>query len=341
MELGDRKKKILNLIVERYICTGEPVGSKYIAGLPGMGISSATIRNEMSELVEMGCLEQPHTSAGRIPTQLGYRVYVDRLMERYRLTPDDRVRIDKLLSIDGGDIESTVAMAGEMLAELTGCAAVSTAPEDLDSSVRSIEILPAGRRSMLFVILTSSGVIKSRLCRIEDDITPEMLSFFSQLLNDSFCGKKIEVITPDFVKSITSKLFEYTYALSPVVELIAHEISSVSDEVFLGGTENLLVSKELHGSNVADIIKSIERRDEFLKLIGGINDGVKVSIGIESGRPYMEEASVVAAPYIFQGKVCGAVGIIGPKRMNYAWMMSNIEYFSAVLSRLINYNFGD
>lgn len=341
MELAERKKLILSAIVKRYISTGEPVGSKLVASETGMGLSSATIRNEMSELAEMGYLEQPHTSAGRVPTQRGYRIYVDQLMEKYHLTQTERTRIERLLHIDGGDVETTLSLACKLLADLTGCTSLSTAPADKSATVRHIEMVASGRRQLVFVILTSSGVIKSRLCRIEEDLTPDMLSFFSQLINDNFADRKLETITPEFVKSVEAKLYEYTYALSPVVELIVDEIKSIDSEVFLGGAANLIANRELDSNSAATMIKFLEQRDALMHIIGGIPGGVKVRIGLENGMEFMQNSSIIAAPYAFQGRICGAVGIIGPTRMNYARMMSSLEYFSVVLSRLINYNFGD
>jgi heat-inducible transcriptional repressor len=341
MELSERKKRILSAIVEEYIMTGEPVGSKFLAGKAGMGLSSATIRNEMAELAELGFIEQPHTSAGRVPTYKGYRIYVDSLMGSYRLSDEERGAFDGMLRLTSGDIESTIEKAGDMLADITGCAAVSTAPDDKAAAIRRIELVPAGSRSLLLVILTTSGVIKSRICRIAEDLTVEMVEFFSRLVNDRICGKALDAVTPQYLNMVKGELYEYTYALSPVLDTIAEEIKSVSAEVFVGGASNLLIHNEFDNDKIVKIMRFLEQREELLRVIGGVDSGVKVRIGVESGMPFMENSALIAAPYAFKGKICGAVGIIGPARINYPKMVSSIEYFSMLLSRLINESFGD
>lgn len=341
MELSERKKRILCAIVEEYILTGEPVGSKFLAKAAGINVSPATIRNEMAELAAMGYIDQPHTSAGRIPTQLGYRMYVDHLMGSYKLSDEERAAYDGLLSLSSGDIESTLEKACNMLAEVTGCASVSTAPNDKSAKIRRIEIVPAGLRSILLVILTSSGIIKSRICRTLEDLTPDMMNFFSQLVNDKFCGIKLETMTPEFLGMVKHELYEYMFALSPVVDIIAEELKSISSEVFIGGATNLLTHSEFDNAKMLELMRLLERREELIRIIGELNDGVKVKIGNENGISFMDNSAIIAAPYIFNGRICGTVGIIGPARINYPKMVSSIEYFSSMLSKFIDESFGD
>ena len=340
MDLAERKKKILGAIIEAYISTGEPVGSKMLAELTGMGLSSATIRNEMSELVELGFLEQPHTSAGRVPSQNGYRFFVDKLMLRRILTHEETRQIDLLLQIKESDLESTLEAAGKVLSQITGCAAVSTSPQDKNVMLRAIELVPAGRRTVMLVILTSSGVIKNRICRIPDDQTPEMLRFFACLVNEKLVNKPLCTIDCIIIE-ISKELFEYTFALSPILEAVREEITGIlSSEVFLGGEANLFKSSSLNLATLHEMLNLLEHREQLMQLIDGIKSGVEVRIGTENGLLLMQSSSVVASTYAFQGKIAGTIGIIGPQRMNYAKMVSNLEYFSYALSRLINNTFG-
>lgn len=340
MGLADRKKRILSAIIEEYISTGEPVGSKFLAKGSGISLSSATIRNEMAELAELGLLEQPHTSAGRIPTQRGLRFYVDSLMGIYRLSEEECRLFDEMLHCGGGDITSTLEKAGDVLADVTGCAAVSTAPDDKAAAVKRIEIVPAGSRSLLLVILTTSGVVKSRLCRVDEKLTADMVNFFSQLVDDNFTNITIDNITPEFVNKVKGELYEYTFALSPVIDIITEEIKTTSSEVIVGGAANLLTHREFDNDKAIKILKFLEQRDELLKLIGETT-GVNVRIGSESGMPFMADSALITAPYAFKGKICGTVGIVGPVRLNYSKMVSCLEYFSSALSKLINESFGD
>jgi heat-inducible transcriptional repressor len=340
MELAERKKRILGAIIEAYIATGEPVGSKMLVDVTGMGLSSATIRNEMSELVELGFLEQPHTSAGRVPSQRGYRFFVDNLMLKHNLTLEEIKQIDFMLQIRESDLESTLEAAGRVLSQITGCAAVSTAPQDKSVMLRAIELVPAGRRAVMLCILTSFGVIKSRICRIPDDQTPEMLSFFARLVNEKLVNRPLGAID-SIINEISKELYEYTFALSPILGAVQEEIIGIfNTEVFLGGESNLLKSSTLDLARLHEMLKLLEHREQLMQLIEGIKSGVEVRIGTENGLQLLQGSSVVASTYAFQGKIAGTVGIIGPQRMNYAKMVSSLEYFSHALSKLINNTFG-
>lgn len=341
MELNERKKWILAAIVELYIATGEPVGSKALCEAAGLGLSSATVRNEMSELAELGYLEQPHTSAGRIPTQRGYRFYVDGLRGRARLPSGEAERIDSLMRIEAGDLERMLEAAGQVLAEVTGFTTVSTAPQDKNALLRKIELAQCGRDAALLVLLTSTGVIKSKICRAGEALTPEMLGFFSRLVGDRLCGRALSAITGETLKELEKELFEYTCALRPLLAEIGRQIAELSgSEVFLGGEMNLLSRAEDVSVNVRDLLGLLERRDTLAALFRGVQDGLEVRIGTENGMRQLYTMSVVATPYRFQGRPAGSVGVIGPTRMDYARIMPSLAYFSEVLSKLINNAFG-
>lgn len=342
MQLSDRKKMILSAIVNLYIATGEPVGSKLLADALGLNLSSATLRNEMSDLAEHGYLDQPHTSAGRVPTQLGYRTYVDALMKHHELTDEERGRIDKLMNIRGADLESLLTSASELLADVTGCVAVSAVHQSGGQTVRRIELAPASRRSVLIVILTSSGIVKSRICHAGDDIDSEMTTFFTNLLNDKIGGKALNELTPEVKDGIVSELYEYKYALSPVLDAVIEELGGlVKSEVIVGGETNLIGHAELMGDKALEFIRFLETKADLAHLMDDVSEGVRVRIGTEIGPDTMKNSSVIAAPYRFDGAPAGAIGIIGPTRMDYSRLMSNMNYFSAVLSKLINDTFSD
>lgn len=322
---------------------GEPVGSKLLATATGLGLSSATIRNEMSDLAELGYLEQPHTSAGRIPTQKGYRLYVDSLMGSRHLTPDEMRHIDELLRIDEGDMERTLAAAGRALAEITGFAAVSTAPRDQNAVLRKIDCIPCGIHSALLVLLSGTGVIKSKLCRSAEELTPEMLRFFSRLADERLSGLPLADITPEKLETLTGELYEYTCALRPLLAEIARlGAELMSSEVFLGGETNLLRREAMMTENAGDLLSALEQREVLASLLEGIRDGVEVRIGTENSGSLaqVDVISLVASPYDFNGKPAGTLGVIGPTRMNYAKIIPCLAYFSEVLSRLINNHFG-
>ncbi|MFT9057160.1 MAG: heat-inducible transcriptional repressor HrcA, partial [Ethanoligenens sp.] len=334
MQLDDRKKRILGALVDCYVATGEPVGSKLLAGVLNLHLSSATIRNEMSELAEMGLLEQPHTSAGRIPSQAGYRYYVDSLMDVYPLTLSEQARINVVLRIDGSDLDSVLSKAGDMLAAITGCVAVSAAPR-ANIRIRSVEVMPAGKRSMLIVLVASPGVLRSRLCKAGQDVDTDMLAYFTNLLRDKLLGLPPEAATPELKSRMERALAQYAAALRPVLEAVFDELGVLSDaEVFLGGETNLFCYPEFHDGSALGIIHFLEQREQLFKLVDDVHGPVNVRIGTENGTDSMRSSSLIAAPYKVGGRPQGSVGIIGPIRMNYAKLVSHIEYFSSVLSKL-------
>lgn len=341
MELTDRKKRLLAAIVEAFIQTGEPVGSKTLAQRSSMGLSSATLRNEMSELSEMGLLEQPHTSAGRVPSQAGYRLYVDSLMRKRHLGNEEIAQINRLLDIREGDMESVLAQSGRILAEITGCATLSTAPCDRGTQLKRVEIVPAGRQSVLLILLTDSGIIRSRLCRAGEELSPEMLGFFAKLAEDRLAGKPLDAVTPALMEDVGSQLFEYTCALAPLLDAITEETRALmGSEVYLRGESNLVSRTDLDSENLHGLLRLLEHTDILRALVDGAKNSVEIRIGTENGIRFMDDTSVITAPYAFLGKTAGAIGIIGPKRMDYARMVPSLEYFSAVLGEFISNIFG-
>lgn len=341
MQLDDRKKRILGALVDCYVATGEPVGSKLLSGVLDLHVSSATIRNEMSELAEMGLLVQPHTSAGRTPTQAGYRYYVDSLMHAYPLTVSEQSRINVVLRIDGSDLDSVLSKAGDILAAITGCVAVSVAPR-ANLRIRSVEVVPAGKRSMLIVLVASPGVLRSRLCKAGDDVDVDMLAYFSNVLREKLAGLPPEAATPKLKEEMNQALRKYADALGPALEAVFDEIGVLRDaEVFLGGETNLFCFPEFHDGSALEIIRFLEQREQLSKLVDDVRGPVKVRIGTENGADLMRSSSLIAAPYRVGGKTQGTVGIIGPIRMNYAKLVSHIEYFSSVLGKLISDTFTD
>lgn len=179
MELSERRQRILAAIVEQFIASGEPVGSKALCNLFELSISSATIRNEMAALAELGLIEQPHTSAGRVPSHLGYRYYVDHLMSCRALGVKQRHALEESMVVHSGDPEQILEQAGELLAEITNCAAVSTTPADESAMIRKVDLLPMGGRTIMLVLVTSNGVVRSRGCRLPEPVTPELIETLS------------------------------------------------------------------------------------------------------------------------------------------------------------------
>ena len=324
MDLAGRKAKILNAIVEIYVKTGEPVSSKAVCNALDISVSPATVRNDMSHLVDMGLLEQPHTSAGRIPSHLGYREYINSLKHQ-ELSPIscyDRDFINSNLS-SAFDPEHLLEEASQVLADLTKFVAISTAPPGNNSIIRKIDFVQTGRHSVMMVIITSTGLIKNKLFRSDYEITSDILKIFYCIINEKFVGVPVSSITPEFIESSSTTLGELLPLLSPAFEALLE----TSREI-LGASINL------DGQNIMDFL---DRRDEIIKLIlQNKSQKINVLIGLESERPELSDSSIIISRYTLRGKESGAIAIIGPTRMDYKKAITNLEYLTKTVGKLLS-----
>lgn len=337
MNLGERKLKILKALVETYVATGEPVGSKALCEALDFPVSSATIRNEMAELSEMGLLEQPHTSAGRVPSHLGYRLYINRLMQPKPLAEEERQYMDSVLNTAADDPERLLGNASQMLARLTKMAAVSTSPTDEDATVRNIELVQTGRRSGMVMLMTSFGMVKMRPFRCDYDLTPEILRVFYRLINQKLRGLQLSSITPAFIQSMAAALGD-TFMLLPDVLMAVLEAAkdALAADIRLEGETNLLFFPESELFSARRVIEFLNNRRELGHLLLNQNGSLKVLIGKENEQPELKESSIVVARYSLAGNQAGAIGVIGPTRMDYARMLTNLEYLARSVGNLLS-----
>ena len=337
--LGERKKKILAMIVETYVATGEPVGSKTICEMlsrQGYSVSSATIRNEMSDLVEYQLLEQPHTSAGRIPSHLGYRYYIDCLMGKTLLPESERQVIDSLLAGFNSDPVHLFEDISQTLASATRMAAISTTPASESDTIRSIQLVPTGRRTGLVVLMTSDGVMKNRICRCDFDMTPDLLRVIYRLFGEKFTGKRLSEITLAYIQTLAASLGELTFMISPILMAAFDAVRYAANaDVCLEGEENLLAQPEFHGSNARSIMEFLNRRNEIAHLLNQKKGGVHIFIGAENDNPELSGSSLLVTKYSINGKEAGAIGIIGPTRMDYSHMIARLNYISNAVGKLL------
>lgn len=342
MELGERKLKVLAAIIDAYIATGEPIGSKALCSLLDLSVSSATIRNDMAELSEWGFLEQPHTSAGRVPSPLGYRLYVDRLMGPKPLSKEDRQVIDEILEPVRDDPQKLLNTVSSAMSELTRLAALSTTTPAEHARVVRCELVPAGRRTAVILLITSAGILKNRLCRTDADITPEMIELFARISSEQICGRELSDITLPFVQTIAAGLSEHALTMTPLLIGLYETVRDACElQVVLTGQANLLSQPEFLGERAQDLFRFLSCREMLAKLLMQSHGGVKVLIGSESSRPELAGSSVVVTRYSLKGKEAGAIGVIGPTRMNYAAVIPHLEYVSQKLGRLLSENMAD
>lgn len=330
--MDGRKLKILTAVVEEYLVTGEPVGSKAIMSY--VKASSATIRNEMAELEKQGYLEQPHTSAGRIPTYLGYRVYVDNLADDKQLSDEEKQKLDAMLPKGAVTEEDLVQSASMALAELTKCATVVANATPRFSIISKVEVIPTGKRMYVILMITSNGTIKNKVCRLEFDLSHEQLEFFDNYLQQNLQGVPLGDISEEMFDNIKTAMGTYMMTLAPLVsELVKLSEELVAQDISVTGAANLLTCKEF---NQNEIISFLDNKREIMSFISESFSGLQVMFSPEKDEFVIHNSSIIAAPFRKDGRQAGALGLIGPMRIDYAKFIPYLEYFSQRITDLIS-----
>ncbi|HBE14008.1 MAG TPA: heat-inducible transcription repressor HrcA [Clostridiales bacterium] len=329
MELSERKKQILKSIIDAYILSGEPVGSKYVAKKMKLAVSSATIRNEMSELEQYGLLEQPHTSAGRVPSDKGYRVYVDSLMQQYRLTMEEIALMNELLQSKLGEMNALISEATKTLSLMTGYTTVAVTAKPRRGVIRRFEAVYIHHRKFLFVMITNIDSVRSREFDTEFSLDTGKLAFIVRVLNERLTGIDLSSISLPLIISIEQELGEYRQLVSPILRMIYEVIAEIDQyHVHLDGIANLLSHPEFSEmGRVKDILAQLEERQLMIRrLMGEAHMGTAIYIGKENEG--MKDVSFVVRPFRMDNDVVGAVGLIGPKRMKYSSAIARLEYLT-------------
>ena len=332
--MDERKLKILAAIVDEYILTGEPVGSKTIANLPAINVSAATIRNDMAMLEQLGYLEQPHTSAGRIPTFNGYRLYIDKLMRTQALSEEERKQLDEMLDTSIPTEEALMQSATKALAELTQCAAVVANVSPQFSVITKVEVIPTGKRLYVLLLITSSGNIKNKVCRLEFDLTDEQLEFFSSYMQENLQGVQLDTLSDEMMQGLILAMGAYMMTLTPLLQAV-YDLSKdlLSKEVMVSGEKNLLSCKDF---NQNEIIQFLEHKNEVSQLLDDSFSGIQVMFGEEKGQFVIGNSSMIVSKFQRGNKTAGSLGIIGPMRLDYAKIIPYIEYFTQKISDIIS-----
>jgi heat-inducible transcriptional repressor len=329
MELDDRKITILKAIIKTYLETGEPVGSRTISKYTDLKLSSATIRNEMSDLEDMGYIIQPHTSAGRIPSDKGYRFYVDRIMQE----KDQEVTEVKELMIQRVDrVELVLKRLAQMLASNTNYAAMISGPQMHQNKVKFIQLSMVEPHKLLVVVVIEGNLIKNKMITTEEDLSQEELLNLNILLNSSLNGLTIEEINLGVISELKSKAGEHRNVIDAVLNEVAEAIKVDEDlEVYTSGATNIFKYPELSdGEKASQLINTLERKDVLQEWIVDKADpkdssAIQVYIGDETQMQSMRDCSVVTANYELGEGVRGTIGIIGPKRMDYEKVLSTLR----------------
>lgn len=335
MKLSERKKAILTAIVETYIQTGEPVGSKALSQTLAIQASPATIRNDMAWLFEMGYLEQPHTSAGRIPSHLGLREYIDSLMTCKPLTDREQREIDSLFNVHNPDPDKLLEDAAEALSDYTHCATVTSSITPKTVRIRQVELIAAGLHTVVILIIASNGVIRNKVCRVDFEVTQPLVEFFNKFANARLAGVSIDAISSSYINSVSVTLGEYSRVFTPIMMAIFELCKEINDgQYYLSGGTKLLEYNELDGF-ARELLTMLERRDTLQALFSVEGTSFRVVIGKENNSMELSDSSLVMTPYRVGGQPAGAIGVIGPVRINYARIIPHLDYFAKTLGDLL------
>lgn len=336
MELSTRKEQILSAVIESYIHSGEPIGSKALQTQANLSVSSATIRNELADLVSKGYLLQPHTSAGRVPTNQGYRYYVDNLMKKSVI--DDRVKNHIELAIESGADapEKILQKTAQVLSELSGMAAVTTTPNGDKARVHKIRFVITGRHTCMAVLITSNGMVKSRLFRCDFVLTPELIALFDKVLNDAFVGVPLKEIDRAFLQTVGASFGEMSLFMPDVlIAILDAAKQAMQTTLNISGATNLLFLPSYDLMSSRNVLKFMNDSDSLSSLLEENLQGTKVYIGKESGYFELCDSAVITTRYEIGGVTAGSVALIGPVRCDYKTLITQLEYASRYASQLI------
>lgn len=335
MELGERKRHVLRAVIETYIRTGEPIGSKAVVDQLDNAVSSATIRNDMAELSAQGYLFQPHTSAGRIPTVSAFRLYIDHLMPRRTLDEKSRREIDDMLENCSRDPEKLVDTASKALAEETRCAAVTTTPWEQNATVQRIELLSLSPQVTAIVLMTGSGIVRNRVARSDREVPAEWITRLAEELRRRFNGVPLAEIGAIDAQGVMTAMGEYGFACLPLVSAFVELAAEAAHfELMLSGQFNLLQRSDLTQENAYGILRFLAQRDSLSHMLSAHSGGLRVVLGEESPRPELNGSGIIVTRYRGGGSV-GSIGLIGPLRMDYAGLIPRVEYFAGALGRIL------
>ena len=339
MELSERKKKILRAVVESYIQTAEPVGSKALMELAGLKVSSATIRTELADLTERGYLEQPHTSAGRIPSPKGYRLYVNELMEEQRLSLEETKQINEALQLKMQELDNVINQAGRMVSQLTNYPAFALAGGSRRLSVKRFDLILVDSASFIAVVMTDSSVVKNKLFRLPADLSEPQLQLLTTLLNTAFVGKTLDQLTPELMR-VAEHAAGSSYGLISLVVSFAMEVLDALENspVYTAGASHILDQPEYQDVGKAQKLMSYLSEDhalaQALALPALEGDDTKILIGPENVADELKDSSVVLASYDIGDGMKGVIGVVGPTRMDYAKVAAKLSYVADGLSKL-------
>ena len=338
MQLDERKIKILKAIIQNYLETGEPVGSRTISKYGDLNLSSATIRNEMADLEELGYIIQPHTSAGRIPSDKGYRLYVDTMMQDKVMEVEE---MKEMLVQKADKMENLLKQVAKVLAVNTNYATVVTTPKYRTKKVKFIQLTEVDETQLLAIIVLEGNIVKNKMITVAEPIEKEVILKLNIILNTFLNGLDLSEINLGLIQKMKEQAAGYTTVVSDILDAVAQAVSEEDDvQIFTSGATNILKYPELNDTEKAsELIYTLEEKKQLNELMEneiekGENKGIQVYIGDETPVESMKDCAVVTATYQIEEGVYGKVGIIGPKRMDYEKVVGTLQNLMTELDQI-------
>ncbi|NLZ92693.1 MAG: heat-inducible transcription repressor HrcA [Firmicutes bacterium] len=336
--LNVRKQRILHAVVTDYIQTAEPVGSRTLSRHYQLDLSAATIRNEMADLEELGFLTQPHTSAGRIPTQQGYRFYVDTLMDTASLTQQEEKYLAKFFTQlqKMQEIDEIIKHTAKVLSSLTRYTSLVLGPQLRKSAFKQMRLIPIDGERALVVLITDTGYIKNKVIQLPKALNEKELNEIVAYLNKNLSGKTITSLTSAHLRKLRHDLYARIDILEQILNLLEESSAAGENRVFIGGASNILDQPEFRDMNKIKHLLTLFEQGERLVLMLDTNvDGLSIRIGTENNLAEMNECSLITASYYLHERPVGTIGVLGPTRMEYARVTTVIKEIAGRLNRLV------
>lgn len=337
-QLTERSKRILQAVIEDYIATAEPVGSRTITRSHPISLSPATVRNVMSDLEEMGFLTAPHTSAGRVPTDKAYRFYVNSILSVQSLEKGNQEEILRRCSLSGKDVGEVLKETSRLLSATSSYMGVVMAPRFAAHVFRQMEFVKLSSRRILAILVSQSGAVQNRIIQTEREILPEDLVRMSNYLNELLHGLSIAQVRERLLREMTNEKVRYDSLMSQAIKLSEEALGEDDREVFLEGQANILDQPEFaDASKMKEIFRAFEQKSLLLDLLDRSlqADGVQIFIGAESPLLHLEGMSLIASTYMTGKETVGVLGVIGPTRMGYGKVIPIVDYTAKLISRLL------
>lgn len=335
MDLTERKLKILQAIISDYVKTAEPVGSRTLSKKYDLGISPATIRNEMADLEEMGYLTHPHTSAGRVPSDAAYRLYVNALMEKKELSNEEKNIIAQRLSSNMHEFEKTIEHAAKVLSEITDLTSFALTPSQNEDALRFINLLPVDENTVVMMIVAESGKISNKVIHLNVPYSEENLQLLAKAMTYNYKGRSIsEVLTDNIIENFHTDIAAMSGLAKDVMPNFMKTLEDMLNvRLYMEGLTNIFDIPEYSDLKKAkSFIEMLSQKEDFTRKLLERDDGMIVTIGTENADDIMNDCALITASYHVDGKMVGKIGVIGPTRMRYSEVTSIIEYLTDNLS---------